>query len=211
MCTQTRNSWVSTSSDVWLRVLLAWSAVVPVGSCYSVDSALQSSVRPHTFCCLLGSPYRLCTQRSRRANSRPGWLGLASVGLLVQIGLAHYTAGMLKNGEAWSNGSALGDVRIARRLMAVWASYADRACSVNRGYCVDYIRGRRAARRDAPIAGGVHNGISWWRATSAVFAADTRVYNGDAIAVCGFVGVAMGVSSCHVRSCVLPTVRVLVF
>jgi predicted DCC family thiol-disulfide oxidoreductase YuxK len=81
-----RNGWVLQGGDVLLRVLLFWSLFLPLGACYSVDSALRTA------------PKKLPEKT----------LSAATVAILLQVCFVYwFTAALKTDARWWKEGSAV--------------------------------------------------------------------------------------------------------
>jgi Vitamin K-dependent gamma-carboxylase/Lipase maturation factor/DCC1-like thiol-disulfide oxidoreductase len=74
-----RNNLIITAGDIELRLLLFWSMFLPLGACYSVDSALNSSSKP--------LPQRILTG--------------ATIALILQVCFVYWFTGLLKSDPVW--------------------------------------------------------------------------------------------------------------
>lgn len=83
---QTRNEMILDGGDQWLRLILFWCIFLPLGACYSVDSALNPSDEK--------LPKRI--------------LSFSTIGLFLQFALVYWTTGALKwHNESWSSGNGV--------------------------------------------------------------------------------------------------------
>lgn len=81
-----RNNLIITAGDIELRLLLFWGIFLPLGACYSVDSALNSSTKP--------LPQRILTG--------------ATIALTLQVCFVYWFTGLLKSDPVWwKEGSAV--------------------------------------------------------------------------------------------------------
>jgi len=82
---QSRNFIINQGGDTLLRVLLFWSMFLPLGACYSLDAALNTSQRK--------MPQRI--------------VSAASVAVLFQICFMYWFTVVLKSGATWKEGNAI--------------------------------------------------------------------------------------------------------
>ncbi|MBX3417963.1 MAG: HTTM domain-containing protein [Pirellulaceae bacterium] len=84
---QMRNPWLTTEGDVALRCLLAWCLFLPCGYVWSIDSRI-----------------------ARRQGEQPHEvLGIATVGIMLQVVAFFWFAGIAKLNGDWFSGAALGE------------------------------------------------------------------------------------------------------
>lgn len=81
-----RNEIILDGGDQWLRLMLFWSMFLPLGACYSIDSALNSSVEK--------VPKQI--------------FSAGTIALFGQLILVYWTTGTLKlHSDSWSSGNAV--------------------------------------------------------------------------------------------------------
>lgn len=89
---QARNPLTNTGGDVLIRNLLAWCCLLPMGARWSVDAVrLQRGGAG----CLAGN------------RGSESWYSLATVGLILQLVVMYFCAGLIKCNRDWFSGEAL--------------------------------------------------------------------------------------------------------
>ncbi len=89
---QARNPLTNTGGDVLLRNLLAWSCLLPMGARWSWDASKELRAGAGL---LIGN------------SGSDGWCSLATVGLVLQLVVMYFFAGLAKWNPDWLRGEAL--------------------------------------------------------------------------------------------------------
>ena len=82
---QVRNPLITTGGDVLLRVLMAWMLMLPTNACWSMDSRKKQGLL---------------------SNNRTVF-SLASAGVMLQVGMMYFFAGLAKCNTYWIDGDAI--------------------------------------------------------------------------------------------------------